>query len=159
CRRTATKPGRRREPPSSKPPPAAAILFDVAVTDAGAVARPKIELLDIAVAAELVGCALIDDAPAFHDIAVAGDGERRACVLLDQQDRQIEFGAHLANPSHQLLDEEWSEPKRQLVYDHQFRLAEQRLGNREHLALAATQIARRLLPPLCQNREDLEKLL
>src|SRR5262249_39356674 len=117
------------------------------------------ELLDIAVAAELVGCALVDDASAFHDVAIVSDSERRVGVLLDQQDRQVEFAAHLVDPRHQLLDEKWSEPKRQLVYQHQLRLAEQRLGYREHLAFAATEVASDLLPPLGENRKYPEKLL
>src|SRR5215469_11700193 len=82
---------RRQEPPSSPPSPAAAVLFDVTVADTRAVARAKIEFLYVAVAAELLGRAFKDDAATFHDVAVVGDGQRRVCVLLDKQNRQVEF--------------------------------------------------------------------
>src|SRR5262249_38367305 len=139
---------RRQEPASSPPSPAAAVLFDVTVADTSAVARAKIELLYVAVAAELLGRALKDDTAAFHDVAVVGDGQSRVCVLLDKQDRQVEFLPRLAKTSHQFPDEERRDPRRPLDNNHHFRFTEQALRSRRHLTLTATEVTRGLLPPL-----------
>ena len=59
----------------------------------------------------------------------------------------------------QLLDDHRRQPERQLVDHQQLRAGDEGLAEREHLLLAARQVAGLLVPPLAQDREVLEHLL
>ncbi len=50
----------------------------------------KIEFLDVFVVAQFIGGAVEHDLALFHDVAMAGDGQRSAGVLLDKQNRHAQ---------------------------------------------------------------------
>ncbi len=62
-------------------------------------------------AAQFLGLAFVHDPPALHDVGVIGDFERRGGILLDDENRQVEFSAQHDETRHQLLDEVWCETK------------------------------------------------
>jgi hypothetical protein len=49
--------------------------------------RSRQPVLDVLVVAQLLRLALEDDSPALHQVAVVGNAQRQAGILLDQQDR------------------------------------------------------------------------
>src|SRR4051812_18796453 len=70
----------------SKPALAALEAFQVFEALALIAGAAEIELLDVLVIAELVGRAVEHDLALLHDVAMARHRQRRARVLLDQQD-------------------------------------------------------------------------
>src|ERR671915_442256 len=82
------------------------VVLDVAVAPALAgLGEAEIELLHVGVALELVRRPLQDDAAVLHDVAVVGDAQGEARVLLDDQDRRVELPVEplddLEDPCHE----------------------------------------------------------
>ena len=63
-----------------------------------------------------------------------------------------------SHDSEQLFDDDRREPEAQLVDHQQRRLGQECLAEREHLLLTAREVARALVPPLAQHREEFEDL-
>ncbi len=85
---------------------------------------------------------------------MVGDVERALDHLLDQQDggaRRAQALQHL----HHLVDDDGRQPERRLVEHQEPGLAHQRLGDRQHLLLAARQHARQCLRSLGQHGKEL----
>lgn len=89
----------------------------------------------------------------LHDVAVVGQGQRRLCVLFDEQDRHA-LGLELDDRLHDLLHHDRGEPHRRLVEHQQLGLGHQRAPHGEHLLFAAGEGARRLLPSFSQDGEE-----
>ena len=101
-------------------------------------------LVQIGAVLELGGAGPRDDDPAAveHD-DIVGDGEDELGVLLDQEDRQ----ALLLEPAdrrHHLGDDLRRQALRRLVHQQDARVRHERAADREHLLLAAREIARDL---------------
>src|SRR3954470_4070355 len=79
-----------RSSSSAIPAAAAAVLLHIAVAAPGARAA-KIELSDVRVRAKPLRRAVEHHASVFHDVAVVGEVERHARVLLDEQNRHAEL--------------------------------------------------------------------
>ena len=80
----------------TEPAFAAFIVLDITVALSFAHFRQsQIEFFDVFVFLELCDRIVQDDAAVFHDIAVAGDVEGQACVLLHQQNADAFFGVDL----------------------------------------------------------------
>src|SRR4051812_18606190 len=124
---------------STIPAAAAAILLHVPVAAAFARAA-KIELLDVAVGAQPLGCSIEHDAAVLHYIAVVRYVEREPCILLDQQHRDAGLGTHRLQALHQLLDQERREALRELVDKEEPRGARERRSYGQHLPLAAGEV-------------------
>src|SRR5689334_11331371 len=96
---------------SRQPALAALVVLDVAVGFAGSdLVEAEIEFLDVGVLAQILGRAFEDDAAILHDIAVVGNVERQARILLDQQDGQAALVAQPADNAEDLFAEQWRQP-------------------------------------------------
>ena len=95
----------------------------------------------------------------LHHVAVVGDGQRRPGVLLDQQDGDPQLVAQPPDQVHQALDDERRQAERELVDQQDARVAEQRGGQRQHLALAAREISRQLSAAAGEHGKVVEHLL
>src|SRR5215472_1759788 len=121
-----------------QPALAPAVVLEVAVRLACAdLVEPEIELLDIGVLAQALGRALEDDAAILHDIAMVGDVERHARVLLDQKHGQLPLFAQPADDAENLLDQQRRQAERGLVEQDHLGLGHQCPANHQHLLLAA----------------------
>ena len=98
------------------------------------------------------------DLALLHEVRRLGERERDVHRLLDEDDRRPAVADRADDPE-QLLDDDRREPERELVDHEQARLRDERLPEREHLLLAAGQVARRLLPAIAQDGEEAEDLL
>src|SRR5829696_5663052 len=86
---------------SAIPAPPPAVLLYVSVAALALAAEAQVELADIRVPAQFVGCARKHDAAVLQHVSVIGDIERHRGVLLDQQ-----HGHAQIPPNHlQQLDE------------------------------------------------------
>src|SRR5216684_1850661 len=128
---------RRSIASSAIPSPAAAILLDVAVAAVRAADATEIELLDVGMTAQPLGAAVEHDAAVLHHVAVVGDGERHRRALLDDEDGDAELAPDLSEPAQQVFHHHRREPERKLVDQQQFRGADDRARQRQHLPLAA----------------------
>src|SRR6476660_4866879 len=123
---------------SAIPSPAAPILLDRAVARARAALRlAEIELLNVAVRAQSRAVAVENAAAVLEDVAVIGNRQRRGGILLDQHDGQPEIAPDLDQSHHQFFDDGGGEAKRQFIDQEQFRAADERAPQRQHLPLAA----------------------
>ena len=84
-----------------------------------------------------------------------GQPQRGAHRLLHQHDRRP-VGVDRADDLEQRLDDRRRQPERQLVDHQQLRPGDERLGQAQHLLLAARQAAGRRVEPVGQRREVLE---
>ena len=98
------------------------------------------------------------DPAAFHDVGAVGQPERERRELLDQQHPDPRLGDR-ADRRDQAVDHDRGEPERQLVDDHEARMGDERLGEHDHLLLAAGQRARRVVEALLELGEQLERAL
>src|SRR3954466_5226992 len=78
---------------SAIPAPAAAVLLHIAVAAPRAGAA-EVELGDVGMRAQPLGRAVEHYAAVFHDVAVVGDLQRHARVLLDEQHRHAQLAAN-----------------------------------------------------------------
>src|SRR5438105_241289 len=97
-----------RSSSSAIPPAGATVLFHVAVAAARAGAA-QIELGNVRVRAQALRCAIEHHPAVFHHVAIVGDIEREARILLDKHDRHGELSAYGLHTLHQLLDEKRGE--------------------------------------------------
>src|SRR5215510_2327387 len=141
--------------PSPIPAAAPAVLLDVAVAAAALAAAAEIELADVLVTAQPLGRAVEDDAAVLDHVAVVGDLERDLGVLLDEQDGGARLTADCHEAAHQFIDHERREALRELVDEQQLRVTGQRGADREHLALAAREVARLAAAHAGQRRKEL----
>src|SRR5262245_36255755 len=139
----------------SIPAAAPAVLLDVAIAAAALAAAPEIELADILVTAQPLRRAVEDDAAVLDHVAVVGDLERDLSVLLDEQDGGARLFADRREAAHQLLDDERREALRELVDEQQLRVTGECRADREHLALAAREIAGLAPAHAGQRRKEL----
>jgi hypothetical protein len=93
------------------------------------------------------------DAAVDHDRDIARDCGSDADILLDHEHGHV---AVLAEPQQHLLDlchDDGREPLGRLVHDQQMRIGEQRARDREHLLLAAGELAAAMVLALGETRE------
>ena len=76
-------------------------------------------------------------------VGTVGDFERRAHILLDQQNRDA-LRAHLRDDAKTSRTMSGRESLRRLVEQQEFGIEQQRAGDRQHLLLAAGELAARL---------------
>ena len=106
-----------------------------------AAAAAEIELLHILVARKFGGGAVEHDLALLHDIAVARHLQRGAGVLLDQQDGDAEVAVDAGDDAEHLLHQQRRQAHGRLVHQDQLRPRHQRPPDRQHLLLAAGEIA------------------
>src|ERR1041385_3255844 len=124
-----------------EPPLPALEAFQVLETLALVAGAAEIKLLDVLVVTQLVGAAVEHDLALFHDVPMAGDRERGAGVLLYQKYGDAEIAVDLADDGKYFLDQQRRQPHRRLVHQDHFRARHQRAADRQHLLLAAGEIA------------------
>ena len=98
------------------------------------------------------------DAAAVEDHDVVGDVEHQLGALLDQHDREAAF-LQLADGGHHFCDDLRREAFGGLVHQQDARIVHQRPADRQHLLLAAREIAGGLAVPFFQAREHREHRL
>src|SRR5579883_2583614 len=117
----------------------------------------EIGFVDTRIFRQLGARAFGGDFAGLEHVAVVGNLQRRAHVLLDEQDREparAKLGEHAEN----LANDQRRETEARLVEQQQHRLAHQRAAEREHLPLAARERAGALPSALLEAGEQLEHL-
>ena len=110
-------------------------------------------LLQVTVGGQARGVDDAIDAAVDHDRDVAGDRRRHPDILLDHEHGDVAF---LAEPHQHLLDlrdDDGREPFGRLVHDQEARIGDQRARDRQHLLLAAGELAAAIVLALGQARE------
>ena len=107
---------------------------------------------------ELGGRAVEPDLALLHEVRGLRDREREVHRLLDEDDRGSLRG-DVAHERQQLLDDRRREPERELVDHQEPRLLDEGHAEREHLLLAAGEVAGGLVEPVAQHGEELEHAL
>src|SRR5215471_20169650 len=132
----------RRATGSAMPAALASIGLDVAIV-AGLTtgADTEVELPDVGVRQQPGRGVLVDDPAALHDVPVVGDPKGGRRVLLDEEDGEAEVGAQTRQHLEQTGGHQRGQTERQLVDQHEPGRADQRHAHRQHLALAAGEIA------------------
>ena len=97
--------------------------------------------------------ALEHDAARLHDVAVLRHRQRHDGVLLDQQHGQLLLRNQPLHDAEDLLDQHRRQAERGLVEQHDLGLRHQRAADRQHLLLAAGEVARELVAPLLEQRK------
>src|SRR3954453_1103842 len=113
----------------------------------------EIRLADALVVCEARGGVRQCDAPGLEHVAAVGDLERRAGVLLHQQDRRPVL-VDLLDDLEDLVDQDRREAHRRLVEQEQPGARHQRTADRTHLLLSARQRPRLLRSALLQPWEE-----
>src|SRR4051812_33576947 len=103
----------------------------------------EIAVDDLRIVNEIACGAAQDDGAGLEHIAVVGGFERRAGVLLNQQDRDAKL-AQSHHDAEDLAHDQRSEAEARLVEQEKPRPRHQRTAERPHLAFAAGQRAREL---------------
>src|SRR5438876_352382 len=141
---------------SREPSLAAPVVLDVAVapapTDAG---EAEIELLDVLVDPELLGVPVEHDAPALHDVPVLHDPQRHRRILLGEEDRDLLLAVQAQHDVEDLAHEERGQAHRGVVEQHQPGPRHQGVPDRDHVLLAARDVARLDRPALAEPRKVL----
>src|SRR5215203_2555048 len=84
---------------SAIPAPAPPVLLDVAVAALAFAAETQVELANVGMLAQFIGCAGKHDAAVLQHVRVIRDIERHRGVLLHQQNRHSKIAAnHLQQP-------------------------------------------------------------
>src|SRR5438445_3242779 len=137
-----------------QPSLAPAVVFHVAVAlalaDAG---QPQVELLDVLVVADRTGVAVQHDAAGLHHVAVLRVLQRHCRILLGQQHRDLLLAIEPADDLEDLGHQQRGQAHRRLVEQHQPRMGHQGPPDRQHLLLAAGDVAGPDPAPLDQARE------
>src|SRR5438067_418132 len=89
-----------RSSSSAIPPPAATVLLDVTIA-APRTGAAEIELGDVRVRAQPLRRAVEDHAAVLHHVAIIGDLQRHARVLLHEEDRHAKLPADCLQALHQ----------------------------------------------------------
>ena len=95
------------------------------------------------------------DLALLHEVRLVGEGEGEVHRLLDEDDRGAAVAQGLDDVE-QLGDDGRRQPEGELVDHEQARPADERHAEREHLLLAARQVAGGLVQPVTQDREVAE---
>src|ERR1700674_4273157 len=95
--RAARAPERRAEIYASQPPLPPLEAFQVLETLALVAGPAEVKLFDVLIVAQFGGRAVEHDLALFHDVAVAGDRERGARILLHQEDGNAEIAVDVAD--------------------------------------------------------------
>src|SRR5262249_2834702 len=106
------------------------------------------------VLAELGGGARIDDLAVVEHIGAVGDLDGRAHVLLDQQYRDA-LAARRGDDAEHFLHDQRRKTLARLVEQQDLRIEQQRAGDRQHLLLAAGELAALVRLALREAREEL----
>src|ERR1700730_16553248 len=138
---------------SRQPALAALVVLDVAVALAAAGGDAEIELLDVLVGAQCRGVAVEHDATVLQDVAVIGVAQRDVGVLLGEQEADALVAGEALDDVEDLLDYRRREPHRRLVEQDHLGPRHQRAADRDHLLLAARDVAGEALLALLQARE------
>ena len=110
-------------------------------------------LLQVAVGGQARGIDDAIDAAVDHDGDAVGDRRRHPDILLDDEHRDV---ALLAQPHQHLLDlcdDDGGESFGRLVHDQEARIGHQRARDRQHLLLAAGELASAIVLALGEARE------
>src|SRR5574341_534878 len=118
----------------------------------------EVSVGDALAAQQLRGAALQHDVPVLEHVPAVGDGERGLGELLDEQQREPLVPEPRQHREH-LVHELRRQAQRRLVEEEQAGRRHEAARDREHLLLTAREHARRLQPPLAQDREALEVTL
>src|SRR5437870_5105856 len=147
--------GGRSPPPRLRQPalPALVVLHVAVALPLADAGEPEVELLDVFVGGEFLRLAVEHDPAVFHDIAVLDGRERDLRVLLREQHRHPLFAVEPADDLENLLHEPRREPHGWLVEQHQLGPRHERAPDREHLLLAARDVAGADLLSLAKPRE------
>src|SRR5260370_24125780 len=87
------------------------------------------------------------------------DLERGGGVLFDEKHGDFGFGVDLPYDVENLIDQKWREAKARLIKQEQSRLGHQGARDRQHLLLAAGEIARLGAGSIGETREQGEHML
>ena len=98
------------------------------------------------------------DPAALHDVGAVGQPERERRELLDQQHAGPGLGDR-PDRRDEPVDDHRGEAERQLVDDHEPRVRHERLGEHDHLLLAARQRPGGVVEPLLELGEQLQRAL
>src|SRR6516162_4575092 len=82
----------------------------------------------------------VDDPTMLHDEETVGQSRGEAEILLDEQDREA-LALELGNGAADLLDDDWRETFRRFVEHQEPRAGAQDPRDRQHLLLAAAELA------------------
>src|SRR5438067_3201218 len=127
-------------------------IFETAPPGRGRGSGAEVGAADVVVVEEVARRALVDDAPGLHDVGAVRHAERQIRVLLDHEHGRP-APPDVRDDAEGRLDQRRREPQRGLVEEDQPRARHQRARDREHLLLPAGERARRLPPPLGEDRE------
>ena len=116
--------------------------------------RAEIGATDQVAVADRGRRAAADHGAVLQHIGMVGDLQRALDHLLDQQDGGPGLAQALQH-LHHLIDDDGRQAERRLVEHQKLGLAHQRLGDRQHLLLAARQDAGQRLRPLGQHGKQL----
>ena len=98
------------------------------------------------------------DLALLHEDGALGEAHGDVDGLLDEDDRRP-LRVDVPHDVEELLDDHRCQAEGELVDHQQLRLGDERLAEREHLLLAAREVARLLRPPSLEDGEVLEHLL
>src|SRR5579871_2867766 len=107
--------------------------------------------------AQIGSCAADDDPSRVENRDIVGDVEDELGILLNEDDRQA-AGLEASNRCHDLGDDLWRQSLGRLVHQKNARIGDERPRDREHLLLAAGEVARDLLRALLEPRKHGEDL-
>src|SRR3990172_1282518 len=139
----------------SQPAPAPLVVLHVAIAlGLAELGKAKVELFDVFVLAEAGRRAVEHDFAVFEHVAVVGDVEGGAGVLLDEQDGQAFLGVDAPDELKDLFHEQRAEAEAALVAAHDARLGDEGAADDEHLLLAAGEIAGGAMANLAQPGEQ-----
>jgi hypothetical protein len=96
----------------------------------------------------------MNDLAVVEHVDVIGDFQAHPHVLLDEKDRDA-LVAHPGDDAEDLADDERRQALRRLVEDQEFRVEQQGAADRQHLLLAARELAAAIAAPLGETREKL----
>src|SRR5918911_1271068 len=96
----------------------------------------------------------VDDAAAGEYIDIVRDLKRQRQVLLYQENRQP-LGLEIGDRPAHLPHEKWRQPLGGLVHQEEVWVRHQRSSDRQHLLLAAGELASAAVATLAQPREEL----
>src|SRR5580700_7773365 len=96
----------------------------------------QIGFLNLTPAAQFGGGAFEYDAAGFQHVAVVGDSERHARILLHQKDCDAKLASDARHAPCQILDHDGRQAERKLVDEQQFGFAHDGAADRQHLPLA-----------------------
>ena len=106
----------------------------------------------VGLVAHRLGRQRLDDMAVVDDINAVGKRQRRRDILLYDQDGLARFGKRPAG-GEQIAHDDRRQPLERLVEQQDFRLADQRTRDRQHLLFAARQVGAAAAAPFLQPRE------